>query len=131
MPIRDEAILLWQKRKEEIKKEAVEELRRILGDQVSFQILDNDSPLLNLPDEDSIYVYVIDGDTNFLVEVAYNPRDKETYYHLIARCSECKEVFACDDYEGVVEFNDLETFGRALEVLSEARPVCSRCYNHA
>jgi formylmethanofuran dehydrogenase subunit E len=131
MPIRDEAILLWQKRKEEIKKEAVEELRRILGDQVSFQILDNDSPLLNLPDEDSIYVYVIDGDTNFLVEAVYNPRDKKTYYHLIARCSECKEVFACDDYEGVVGFNDLEMFGRALEVLSEARPVCSRCYNHA
>ncbi len=129
MSIRDEAVMLWQKKKEEVRDQLVlKGLVEIFGNDVSMLILENDNPLLDSPINEAAYVYVQDGDTPFLVEATYDPFDKKVRYFLIARCSSCKEVFACDDYSGVFRFEDLETLGRAIELTIESEPLCSRCY---
>ena len=128
MSIRDKAILVWQEKKERIKKDLLDDLRSIFGDDVSIQVLDNNSPLLDMPDDESIYVYIQDGDTPMVIEAFYNPFTKKFDYSIVTRCSSCKDVYACDDYTGVISFTDLETLGRALELSLEARPICSRCY---
>jgi len=129
MSIRDEAVLLWQKKKEEVKKQLVlEGLKEIFGNSVSMMVLENNNPLLDAPRTDAVYVYIQDGETPFLVEAVYNPFDKKIVYNLIARCSSCKEVFTCDDYNGVVQFDDLETLGRAIELIVESESMCNRCY---
>lgn len=129
MPIRDEAVLLWQKKKEKVKNQLVlDGLKKIFGNDTSMMVLENNNPLLESARTDAVYVYVQDGDAPFLVEAIYNPFDKKIIYNLIARCSSCKEVFACDDYSGVVQFDDLETLGRAVEIIAESEPTCNRCY---
>ncbi len=128
MSIRDKAILLWQEKKEVIKGDLLAELKSIFGEEVSMRILESNSPLLDIPNDECVYVYIQDGDTPIMVEAYYNPFTKKFAYSLVTRCSSCKDVFACDDYTGVISFTDLETLGRALELSLEARPICSRCY---
>lgn len=128
MSIRDRAILVWQEKKEKLKKDLLVDLRSILGEDVPMQILDTTSPLLDMPDDEGTYVYVQDGDTPMVIEAFYNPFTKKFDYSIVTRCSSCKDVYACDDYTGVIAFSDIETLGRAFELSLEARPICSRCY---
>jgi len=128
MSIRDKAILAWQKKKEQLKKDLLDDLRSLFGEDVPMQILEENSPLLDLPDDERDYVYIQDGDTPMVIEAFYNPFTRKFEYALITRCSSCKDVYACDDYTGVISFSDIETLGRALELSFDARPICSRCY---